>query len=143
VTEIGWHLHPDHQGQGLATESALALLAAAEDAELDQILALTDPDNVPSQAVATRLGLHDDGLTDRWFGLTVRQFRHLPEPGRRSLPAGRPLSLSARWSGFRATKWFCGAGQLRDKEPCPGGQEDVLLGLADPYLRWLAPFRGS
>lgn len=78
VTEIGWHLHPDHQGQGLATESARALLAAAEDAGLDQILALTDPDNVPSQAVATRLGLHDDGLTDRWFGLTLRQFRHLP-----------------------------------------------------------------
>jgi RimJ/RimL family protein N-acetyltransferase len=78
VTEIGWHLHPDHQGQGLATESARALLAAAEDAGLDQILALTDPDNVPSQAVATRLGLHDDGLTDRWFGLTLRQFRQLP-----------------------------------------------------------------
>lgn len=77
VTEIGWHLHPDHQGQGLATESARALLAAAEDAGLGQILALTDPDNVPSQAVATRLGLHDDGLTDRWFGLTLRQFRHL------------------------------------------------------------------
>lgn len=78
VTEIGWHLHPQHQGQGLATESARALLAAAQDAGLDQILALTDPDNVPSQAVATRLGLHDDGVTDRWFGLTLRQFRHLP-----------------------------------------------------------------
>jgi RimJ/RimL family protein N-acetyltransferase len=78
VTEIGWHLHPRHQGQGLATESASALLAAARDTGLDQILALTDPDNVPSQAVATRIGLHDDGLTDRWFGLTLRQFRHLP-----------------------------------------------------------------
>ena len=42
---------------------------------LDQVLALTDLDNAPSQAVASRLGMHDEGTTDRWFGLTSRQFR--------------------------------------------------------------------
>jgi len=30
---------------------------------------------VPSQAVAARLGMCDEGTTDRWFGLTSRQFR--------------------------------------------------------------------
>ena len=75
LIEVGWHLHPQHQGQGLATEAAEAILTAAAEAGIDQVLALTDPDNVRSQAVATRLGMHDEGLTSRWFGLTTRQYR--------------------------------------------------------------------
>jgi RimJ/RimL family protein N-acetyltransferase len=69
--EVGWHLHPDHQGHGLVTEAARALLGIAA---LPRVLALTDPDNERSQAVAGRLGMADEGLTDRWFGLTTRQF---------------------------------------------------------------------
>ncbi|WP_238017229.1 GNAT family N-acetyltransferase [Dactylosporangium sp. AC04546] len=69
--EIGWHLHPDHQGRGLVTEAARRLLRDAPAG----VLALTDPDNDRSQAVARRLGMRDEGLTDRWFGLTARQFR--------------------------------------------------------------------
>jgi RimJ/RimL family protein N-acetyltransferase len=84
LIEVGWHLHPQHQGQGLATEAAQAILAAAAEAGIDQVLALTDPDNVRSQAVAARLGMHDEGLTSRWFGLTTRQYRKtlgpVPEP---------------------------------------------------------------
>jgi RimJ/RimL family protein N-acetyltransferase len=72
---VGWHLHPEHQGQGLATEAAVALLAAAAQAGIDRPLALTDLDNVASQAVAARLGMRDDGVTERWFGLALRQFR--------------------------------------------------------------------
>jgi len=75
LIEVGWHLHPRHQGQGFATESAGALLAAAATAGVGQVLALTDLDNVRSQAVAARLGMSDEGTTDRWFGLTARQFR--------------------------------------------------------------------
>jgi RimJ/RimL family protein N-acetyltransferase len=75
LLEIGWHLHPRGQGQGLATEAAEAVLAAAATAGIGEILALTDLDNVRSQAVAARLGMHDEGTTDRWFGLTTRQFR--------------------------------------------------------------------
>jgi RimJ/RimL family protein N-acetyltransferase len=75
LTEVGWHLHPDHQGRGLATEAAGAVLAAAARAGIGEILALTDPDNVASQAVAARLQMHDEGTTQRWFGLTSRQYR--------------------------------------------------------------------
>ena len=75
LTEVGWHLHPDHQGRGLATEAAQAILAAAAEAGIDQVLAMTDLDNLPSRAVATRLGMHDEGVTQRWFGLTSRQYR--------------------------------------------------------------------
>jgi RimJ/RimL family protein N-acetyltransferase len=69
--EVGWHLHPDQQGHGLVTEAARALLGIAA---LPRVLALTDPDNERSQAVAGRLGMADEGLTDRWFGLTTRQY---------------------------------------------------------------------
>jgi RimJ/RimL family protein N-acetyltransferase len=72
--EIGWHLHPDHQGRGLATESARALLARLPADAPDRVLALTDLDNLPSQAVAGRLGMVDQGITDRWFGETLRQY---------------------------------------------------------------------
>jgi RimJ/RimL family protein N-acetyltransferase len=75
LLEIGWHLHPRCQGQGLATEAAEAVLAAAGAAGIGEVLALTDLDNVRSQAVAARLGMSDEGTTDRWFGLTARQFR--------------------------------------------------------------------
>jgi RimJ/RimL family protein N-acetyltransferase len=75
LTEVGWHLHPQYQGQGFATEAAGALLAAAATAGIGEVLALTDLDNVRSQAVAARLGMSDEGTTDRWFGLPSRQFR--------------------------------------------------------------------
>jgi RimJ/RimL family protein N-acetyltransferase len=75
LTEVGWHLHPGYQGKGFATEAAAALLQAAAAAGIREVLALTDLDNTPSQAVATRLGMRDEGTTDRWFGLTTRQYR--------------------------------------------------------------------
>lgn len=73
--EVGWHLHPAAQGRGLATEAARALLAVAA---LPRVLALTDPDNTASQAVAIRLGMADEGLTDRWFGIIMRQYATAP-----------------------------------------------------------------
>jgi len=78
--EVGWHLHPDHQHKGFATEAADALLDAAAGAGIAEVLALTYLDNVPSQAVAARLGMVDEGTTDRWFGLTMRQYRKTLHP---------------------------------------------------------------
>jgi RimJ/RimL family protein N-acetyltransferase len=77
LVEVGWHLHPRHQGQGLATEAARGVLALAGMAGIDQVLALTDLDNTASQRVALRLGMTDEGVTMRWFGLTMRQYRKL------------------------------------------------------------------
>jgi RimJ/RimL family protein N-acetyltransferase len=86
LTEVGWHLHPDHQGRGLATEAAAEVLAVAAEAGIAQVLAMTDPDNIRSQAVAARLGMRDEGITQRWGGRTSRQFRYSPDacawPGR-------------------------------------------------------------
>lgn len=75
LVEVGWHLHPDAQGQGLATEAAAAVLACAREAGMSDVLALTDLDNAASQRVALRLGMTDEGVTDRYYGLTLRAFR--------------------------------------------------------------------
>ena len=51
--ELGWTLHPEHRGRGYATEAARAVrdwYAAA------RLVSLIPPDNLPSQAVARRLG---------------------------------------------------------------------------------------
>ena len=80
LVEVGWHLHPQYQGQGLATEAARAVLALAGKAGIGEVLALTDLDNTASQRVAARLGMMDEGVTERWFGLTVRQYRKVIGP---------------------------------------------------------------
>jgi RimJ/RimL family protein N-acetyltransferase len=80
--EIGWHLHPDRQGRGYATEAAEAVLGAAAAAGIEEVLALTDLDNEPSQRVALRLGMTDEGATDRWFGMSLRQYRKALAPRR-------------------------------------------------------------
>jgi RimJ/RimL family protein N-acetyltransferase len=80
LVEVGWHLHPEHQGQGMSTEAARAVLALAAKAGIDQVLAITDLDNTASQRVASRLGMTYDGVTERWFGLTARQYRKVISP---------------------------------------------------------------
>jgi RimJ/RimL family protein N-acetyltransferase len=53
-----------------------AIVPLAE-AGIEQVIALTDPDNIPSQAVAARLGMRDEGITQRWYGLTSRQYHKI------------------------------------------------------------------
>jgi len=80
LVEVGWHLHPGFQGRGLATEAARAVIALAGEAGIDQVLAITDLDNGASHRVAERLGMADDGVTERWFGLTARQYSLATRP---------------------------------------------------------------
>ncbi len=56
--EIGWRLIPAHNGKGYATEAAKAIIAfAAEQVGATYLVAVADPDNVPSQRVMQRLGM--------------------------------------------------------------------------------------
>jgi len=55
--EVGWRLHPRAWGRGYATEAGQAALAAAPTLGLARIIAVIDPGNTASIAVATRLGL--------------------------------------------------------------------------------------
>jgi RimJ/RimL family protein N-acetyltransferase len=74
-TEIGWHLHPDAWGRGIASEAAARVLEHAFDAGLARVLAVTHPANTASQAVARRIGMRDEGLTDAYYNTTCALFR--------------------------------------------------------------------
>lgn len=73
--EIGWHLHPDSNGHGYATEAAAANLDATFADGLEEVWAGMFPDNEPSAAVARRLGLREIGVQeDPWYGGDGRLF---------------------------------------------------------------------
>lgn len=78
--EIGWHLHPDAWGRGLATESAGAVLDKAWGDGHDDVYAVTYPGNTASQRVCDRLGMTAIGPTDRWYGVTFEAYR-IGRPG--------------------------------------------------------------
>lgn len=56
--EIGWRLIPEHNGKGYATEAAQAIIDfAAERVGATYLVAVADPENIPSQRVMQRLGM--------------------------------------------------------------------------------------
>ncbi len=72
--EIGWHLHPDSWGKGLATEAARALLDRAFADGVGEVWAVTYLDNHPSMAVCRRIGMRLLGVTHRWYHEPLRMF---------------------------------------------------------------------
>ena len=70
--EVGWTLHRDYWGQGLATEGGRAAMDCWRDLLLDdaRLISITVPANRRSRAVMKRLGLTYRG-TAVWRGLSV------------------------------------------------------------------------
>lgn len=63
--EMGWRLHPDAHGQGLATEGAAAALAwGFANLPAPEIVAFTAEGNLASQAVMRRIGMRHDPSRD-------------------------------------------------------------------------------
>ena len=85
-TEVGWGLHPDAQGKGYGVEAATATIDYAFDVlGWTEVIHCIDPDNVPSQRLAERIGSYNQGPTqlpppyhelpiDRW-GQTREEWR--------------------------------------------------------------------
>jgi RimJ/RimL family protein N-acetyltransferase len=65
--EIGWHLHPDSWGRGIATEAAAAVLAHGFASGLEEIWAVTYLDNDRSIGVCRKIGMRLLGITHRWY----------------------------------------------------------------------------
>ncbi|XBH22830.1 GNAT family N-acetyltransferase [Jonesiaceae bacterium BS-20] len=65
--EIGWHLHPDAQGAGYATEAASAVMTDAANNGLRSVIAVTNPVNAASQRVCERLGMRTLGVTETYY----------------------------------------------------------------------------
>ena len=86
MAEIGYILHPDHWGQGLAREALLEIIAAAwrTHPELAQITAEIDPRNQSSIRLLTHLGFaltHSDSRTLHVYGEWCdSDFYALPRP---------------------------------------------------------------
>jgi RimJ/RimL family protein N-acetyltransferase len=70
--EVGWALHRDWWGRGLATEGARRAVELWRDILVDdaRLLSITTPANVRSRAVMHRLGLTERGAA-HWHGLEV------------------------------------------------------------------------
>lgn len=66
--EVGWHLHPDSQGHGYATEAARAVVEREFATGTSQIYAVVMAGNEPSMAVARRLGMTHLGVRTDWYG---------------------------------------------------------------------------
>jgi ribosomal-protein-alanine N-acetyltransferase len=62
--EIGYRLHPDHWGQGIATEAARAVRDHGFGyLKLPRLISLIHPDNLASQRVAEKNGMKPDRKT--------------------------------------------------------------------------------
>ena len=73
--EIGWHFHPDSWGRGLASEAASAVLAKAFADGIDEVYAVTHPDNEASHRMCERIGMTSLGETTKWYGVPGIVFR--------------------------------------------------------------------
>jgi RimJ/RimL family protein N-acetyltransferase len=75
--EYGYRLVPEARGRGYATEAGRALMAVATKEYSGEILAIIDPTNFASQAVANKLGFtfwkqaEVNGWLDNLYRLTV------------------------------------------------------------------------
>src|SRR5690606_21683193 len=68
LPEIGYILHPDHWGEGLATEAVSAAIDHVfATREADRLTADVDPDNRPSIRLLERLGFVRTGSAERTF----------------------------------------------------------------------------
>lgn len=72
--EIGWHFHPDHWGNGFASEAATAVLDHAFASGLEQVVAVTNPANEASQSVCRRLGMEHQGLSKKYYNAACELF---------------------------------------------------------------------
>ena len=58
MVEAGWHVRAPLRGRGYAAEAAASVREAARAADVEHLIAIIRPDNLASQAVARRIGLH-------------------------------------------------------------------------------------
>ncbi|MCJ1707788.1 GNAT family N-acetyltransferase [Microbacterium sp. VKM Ac-2923] len=79
--EIGWHFHPDAWGAGYATEAAAALLALARAHGIRGVIAVTNPENTASGAVAERVGLRPAGQTRDYYDTVCELYASVDDQG--------------------------------------------------------------
>lgn len=108
VLEIGWRQVAEHCGHGYVTEAARAVLDAVHARGVTDVVAVTHPDNLASQAVAERLGMERVGESRDFYDETTVLFR-----SHRERPAGTEW-LPDGWE-LLPESLFAFPGSLRDR----------------------------
>jgi RimJ/RimL family protein N-acetyltransferase len=73
--EIGWQLHPEHWGNGYASETTHALANWAFSQDVDEVFAVVRPRNTRAATTARKNGMQWVGETDKYYGLTLQVYR--------------------------------------------------------------------
>lgn len=73
--EIGWQLKPSAWGQGYATEASKALMRWAFEQGIDELYAVSRPNNTRAIATAKRLGMEWTGETEKYYDLRLQVYR--------------------------------------------------------------------
>ena len=102
--EIGWTLHPDVQGRGLALEGATEMLRLGfDELGLHRIFADADPRNTASLRLMERLGMRREAdlvdtefLKGEWVGATIYAMLEDEWRRRRDEPRANARSVRAR-----------------------------------------------
>jgi RimJ/RimL family protein N-acetyltransferase len=61
AVEVAWAIDPARHGEGLATEAAPAAVEFARQAGIEEVVALIQPTNLASRAVAGKVGFREGG----------------------------------------------------------------------------------
>lgn len=85
--EIGWRLHPDHWGQGIATEAASVILDHGfSSLALPCIVADIDADNRASRKLAEKLGMTADQMVDGYLRHVLMREAYQAQQACREIP---------------------------------------------------------
>jgi RimJ/RimL family protein N-acetyltransferase len=82
--EVGWHLHPDSEGHGYATEAGRAVIDRGFGLRVPEVFALVVPKNLRSLRVCRRIGMAHLGRTTRYHDTEYELF-HLVAPRLKSV----------------------------------------------------------
>lgn len=72
--EVGWHVFPEQQRQGYATEIGRAAIDYGFRNGSNEIFAVVKPENDASLAVARAVGMRPLGRTDRYYDVITELF---------------------------------------------------------------------
>ncbi|HEX3648434.1 MAG TPA: GNAT family N-acetyltransferase [Pseudonocardiaceae bacterium] len=73
--ELSWQFHPDHWGNGYASEVGQALVEWAFTQDTEELFAVARPNNHRAIATAKRIGMRWVGETTKYYDLRLQVFR--------------------------------------------------------------------